>query len=94
MDNNRITITKNMSSTGKKDRPKPPGIPRVSPVAHSAMISFEDLSSNLDSSVKTPERGQLLGIMRPVWTKVTESECRLTWLHEMVRQKLVVRNIE
>ena len=40
------------------------------------------------------DRGQLLGIIRPAWRKVQESECRLNWLDKMVRRKLVVRDIE
>ena len=83
-----------MSKIGKKVNPIRPGAPIVSPAAPSAVISVEKNSFHIDSSSKTPERGQLLGIIRPIWTKVTESECRLTWLHEMVRQDLIVRDIE
>ena len=37
-----------MFNTGKKDNPKPPGAPRVSPAARSAVISnnFEDIDSS------------------------------------------------
>ena len=85
-----------MSKIGKKVNPTRPGAPIVSPAALSAVTStiIEDSSLHFDSSKKTPERGQLIGIIRPIWTKVTESECRLTWLHEMVRQNLIVRDIE
>ena len=82
-----------MSKVGKKVNPKRPGAPIVSPAALSAVTST-NTEESFDSSLKTPERGQLLGIIRPIWTKVTESECRLTWLHEMVRQNLIVRDIE
>ena len=82
-----------MSKVGKKVNPKRPGAPIVSPAALSAVTST-NIEESFDSSLKTPERGQLLGIIRPIWTKVTESECRLTWLHEMVRQNLIVRDIE
>ena len=39
-------------------------------------------------------RGQLIGIARPIWSKVVESECRIVWLHDMVRYKLIMRDIE
>ena len=39
-------------------------------------------------------RGQLLGIIRPAWRKVLESETRLDWLERMVKKKLIVRDIE
>ena len=39
-------------------------------------------------------RGKLLGIVRPVWRKVLESEIRLDWLEKMVKKRLVVRNID
>ena len=33
------------------------------------------------------DRGQLLGIVRPAWRKVQESEMRLDWLNKMVKKK-------
>ena len=89
-----------MPITGKQVNPTPPRKPIVSPAAHSAVISDEKMKDFFSFTVQshsfdpTPTRGQLIGIIRPVWLKVIESECRLNWLHEMVRLELVVRNIE
>ena len=71
-----------------------------STVAHRATSNPHYKSSNRfvqDSKLSqknSPRRGNLLGEMRPFWLKVKESEQRLMWLRTMVRQKLVVRNIE
>ena len=88
-----------MHITGKKVNLKTSEKPVVSPAAHGAVISkerkeFLSFTVQSHSFDPTPSRGQLLGIIRPVWQKVMESECRLNWLHEMVRLELVVRNIE
>ena len=40
------------------------------------------------------DRGELLGIIRPAWRKVIESETTLDWLERMVKKKLIVRDIE
>ena len=42
----------------------------------------------------TLERGYLLGIMRPVWIRNTESEERLRWFRLMIGKNLLVRDIE
>ena len=42
----------------------------------------------------TLRRGSLLGIVRPTWIKITESEQRLAWLQSMERKRLIVRDIE
>ena len=39
-------------------------------------------------------RGTMLGRARPVWLKVSESEQRMKWLKEMIRKRLLVRDIE
>ena len=44
--------------------------------------------------LSTPERGNILGILKPTWTKTLESEMRLAWLKEMMDKKLVVRNLD
>ena len=36
----------------------------------------------------------MLGRARPVWVKVSESEQRMKWLKEMIRKRLLVRDIE
>ena len=42
----------------------------------------------------TPEGGNLLGILQPIWIKAVESDMRLEWLSEMLRRGLGVREIE
>ena len=75
----------------------------MSPAAHRAVNSNnrkENVSFSFPSyfepysGKETPLRGELLGIVRPVWRKVVESECRLAWLNEMVRENLIVRDIQ
>ena len=39
-------------------------------------------------------RGNMLGRARPVWFRVLESEQRMNWLKNMVRKRLLVRDIE
>ena len=41
----------------------------------------------------TPEGGNLLGILQPIWIKAVESDMRLEWLSEMLRRGLLVREI-
>ena len=80
--------------------PTTPGAPAVLPNAHSALINNTRDEFDLSSSFQSPPsdltqlRGQLIGIARPIWSKVVESETRLAWLHDMVRYKLIVRDIE
>ena len=42
----------------------------------------------------TSREGPLLGVVRPAWIKVTESEQRVTWLNKMVKRGLCVNDIE
>ena len=49
--------------------------------------------SSLSNDI-TLERGKLLGIMRPHWLKTVESEERLRWIRQMIRMKLMVKDIE
>ena len=39
-------------------------------------------------------RGPLLGVLKPVWIKTTESEERVRWLQQMISKKLLMRDIE
>ena len=39
-------------------------------------------------------RGNMLGRARPIWMKVCESEQRMNWLKNMIRKRLLVRDIE
>ena len=77
----------------KDNRKHPP----VSPTALSAVskIQNRDISIQKTDSkdITTLRRGELLGIGKPIWLKVQESESRLAWLSEMVRKELVVRDI-
>ena len=89
---------KSTSRVGIKGQPRPTGNPTVSPNAPSALKSsigkFSFNFSKLESLSDTPVRGQLLGIVRPLWVKAKQSECRAVWLEQMVRQNLVVRNVQ
>ena len=76
------------SKVGKKGSPNQPGGPAVSPTAHCAVKSnFVKFNFNFAKleSIETPQRGQLLGIVRPLWVKSKESECRAVWLDQIVR---------
>ena len=46
------------------------------------------------SKEPTLKRGSVLGVMRPIWHKTTESEERLKWLNKMIGKRLFVREIE
>ena len=46
------------------------------------------------SSEDTPEGGKLLGVVRPIWIKVAESECRINWFRKMIGKGLIVRDLE
>ena len=77
--------------------------PATLSAAHSAASGTKgNISVNLihrekvKSSYKnqTSKEGPLLGVARPVWLKVTESEQRLSWLDKMVKKGLCVKEIE
>ena len=59
--------------------------------ALSADSKIHQLKCKID---KTPEGGKLLGVLEPIWMKVTESEVRIAWLSEMLDRKLVAKDIE
>ena len=42
----------------------------------------------------TSREGSLIGVVRPLWMKVTESEQRISWLDKMVKRKLCVKDLE
>ena len=56
-------------------------------------VSFSQIDPDIIRNYSS-NRGQLLGIIRPAWRKVLESETRLDWLERMVKKKLIVRDIE
>ena len=55
--------------------------------------SINTISSHFKSE-NTLEGGPLLGILRPVWLKTTESEERLRWFRQMIGRYLLVRDVE
>ena len=68
------------------------GISKVPGVAINA-TSNKGVTYLLDNQ-NTSMKGPLLGIIKPSWTKVAESESRLAWLKTMWERGLCVRNIE
>jgi len=71
-----------------------PSVPNVALSATSNQMTSKTSHSVSCSMPTTLRRGSLLGILRPTWIKITESEQRLSWLQDMERKKLVVRDIE
>ena len=69
--------------------------PAIPNVAHSATSRKRTRNSRLFSYIESTQKGgPLLGIARPIWLKVTESERRIAWMCEMLRKKLIVKDIE
>ena len=59
------------------------------------LVSGQNIDHTFDHVIGySGDRGRLLGVIRPAWRKVLESETRLNWLKKMVNRKLVVRDIE
>ena len=74
----------------------PPVPPRATQSVASMPQSEETNVSNLflvSSEMKTLRRGNLLGIVRPYWYKVIESEQRYAWLKTMISKDLIVRDL-
>ena len=71
----------------------------TSPVPTDA-LSVSSISQTINDSLtlgpmdRTLRGGNMLGIIRPYWTKVTESEQRIALLESMIRRGLVVRDLE
>ena len=59
--------------------------------AHSANNKIRSTIAKLEA---TPEGGQFVGILQPIWEKALESIMRLEWLRKMLRKGLVVREIQ
>ena len=69
--------------------------PAVLPAALCAASRKRSRKPRIFSNVKsTLEGGPLLGIARPTWLKVVESERRIAWMTEMLRKKLIVKDLE
>jgi len=49
---------------------------------------------SIDYLEKTHTGGSMLGTVKPLWIKVTESEQRISWLKSMIDRELVVRDLE
>ena len=72
---------------------------QVVPTITQSVISNCKAGSNsrLTTSVNqstTLREGSMLGIARPIWMKVVQSEQCLAWLKVMVKKTLVVRDLE
>ena len=53
-------------------------------------VSGQNIDHTFDHvSDYSGDRGKLLGVIRPAWRKVLESETRLDWLKKMVKRKLL-----
>ena len=76
-----------------KDNPSvsPKVTPRVTNIPHEEEET--NVSTFSVSIVNTLRRGNMLGIVRPYWYKVTESEQRIAWLETMNRKELIVRDL-
>ena len=57
-------------------------------------ITSDIVTSSVLFKESTLQRGSVLGVMKPVWLKTTESEERLKWLNKMIRRGLLVRDVE
>ena len=67
-------------------------VPYPEPVsAHSAESKIEKYILKIK---ETLQRGDLLGTVKPIWTKALESECRISWLQVMLDKGLVVRDVQ
>ena len=66
----------------------------VSPVAPGATNRTQPSKARFPLVNNTLQGGPLLGIVKPIWTKVTESEQRIAWMLDMIRKGLVVRDLD
>ena len=66
----------------------------VLPVALSATNRIQPIKDRIPLVNNTLQGGPLLGIVKPIWTKVTESEQRIAWMLDMIRKGLVVRDLD
>ena len=53
--------------------------------------SFQEEHCKVNTTLR---RGELLGIGRPIWLKVQESESRLTLIENMVKKDLIVKDLD
>ena len=70
---------------------------QLSKVAHRATStppSKLQFTNNFKSSDEYSKRGNVLGILRPYWLRLKESEARIEWLKTTVKLELVVRDID
>ena len=66
----------------------------VSPVAPCATNRIQPSKARSSLVNHTLQGGPLLGIVKPIWIKVTESEERVAWMLDMIRKGLVVRDLD
>ena len=85
-----------MISSGEREGPKhrkdPPILPEGALSAPSIKGNIPYYFSQNEHSAKA--RGTMLGRIRPYWMKVMASEQRINWLKNMVRKRLLVRDID
>ena len=80
---------------GVKTPKKHPPVSNITQCVNSKVRRGVNSNSKYDSKdINTLRGGDMLGIGRPIWLKVQESECRLAWLTDMVRKELIVRDID
>ena len=96
-----MTSIKNNSTDGipnkdlRESRVPPVALCATSRHTDGNMLSLETTNNqSLLENSTTSMKGPLLGIVKPSWIKVAESEKRLAWLKTMWGKGLCVRNIE
>ena len=80
-----------MGIKSPKNHPQEPIV--TDTVTHSTLTVSSNTDSSALPSAITLEGGPLLGILRPVWLKTTESEERLRWFRQMIGRDLLVRDV-
>ena len=72
--------------------PKPPtGSPKVPASVLGTDSTILEIKLKINS---TPDRGgTVLGIVKPIWQKVLESEKRVSWLGDMLERDLILRDV-
>ena len=84
-----------MGRMGVKTPKKHPPVSNLTQSVKSKVRKGLKSNSKYDlEDITTLKGGDMLGIGRPIWMKVQESECRLAWLTDMVRKELIVRDID
>ena len=80
-----------MGKLRSNSQQSPSSAHRADSMPPSKLIKFAHTSQFISENSK---RGNVLGVLRPYWLRVKESEMRLSWLQTMVRLELIVRDVE